>query len=126
MQKCIPDTFSLKYNAVWDMLWKTDIFPESFYNGELTRYKKEMNYYGVPLDSREKYTKSDWTMWIACMADSKEDFEFFAKPLWSAYNTMRTRFAMTDWYYTDTSEMKKFRHRSVQGGLFFKFLMEKK
>ncbi|MBQ3058641.1 MAG: DUF4965 domain-containing protein [Clostridia bacterium] len=121
-----PETFSLKYNAVWDMLWKTDIFPESFYNGELTRYKKEMNYYGVPLDSREKYTKSDWTMWIACMADSKEDFEFFAKPLWSAYNTMRTRFAMTDWYYTDTSEMKKFRHRSVQGGLFFKFLMEKK
>lgn len=119
-----PETFSLKYNAVWDKLWKTGLFPDSFFEGEIARYKKEMLPYGVPLDSREKYTKSDWTLWVACMTDSREDFEFFTEPMWNAYNTMRTRVAMTDWYYADTSEMRKFRHRSVQGGLFLKLLMD--
>ena len=116
-------TFSLKYNSVWDKIWKTQLLPDSFYKGEIERYKKEALPYGVPLDSREKYTKSDWLIWAACLADSKEDFEFFAELLWNAYNTMRTRVPMTDWYYADTSEMVGFRHRTVQGGLFIKLMM---
>ena len=55
-----PETFSLKYNSVWDKLWGTNLFPEEFYKGEIARYKKELLPYGVPLDSRDKYTKSDW------------------------------------------------------------------
>lgn len=117
-------TFSLKYNAVWDKIWKTGLFPEKFFKNEIERYKKESLPYGVPLDSREKYTKSDWLIWAACLADSKEDFEFFAELLWNAYNTMRTRVPMTDWYYADTSEMVGFRHRTVQGGLFIKLMMD--
>ncbi len=118
------NTFSLKYNSVWDRIWKTGLLPDSFYKGEIERYKKEALPYGVPLDSREKYTKSDWLIWAACLADSKEDFEFFAELLWNAYNTMRTRVPMTDWYYADTSEMVGFRHRTVQGGLFIKLMFD--
>lgn len=117
-------TFSLKYNAVWDKIWNKGLFPRKFYENEIERYKKEALPYGVPLDSREKYTKSDWLIWAACLADSKEDFEYFAELLWNAYNTMRTRVPMTDWYYTDTSEMVGFQHRTVQGGLFIKLMME--
>lgn len=117
-------TFSLKYNSVWDKIWKTGLFPEKFYKNEIERYKKEALYYGVPLDSREKYTKSDWLLWAACLADSKDDFEFFAGLLWNAFNTMRTRVPMTDWYYTDTSEMVGFRHRTVQGGLFIRLMLD--
>lgn len=116
-------TFSLKYNSVWDKIWKTGILPDSFYKAEIERYKKEALPYGVPLDSREKYTKSDWLIWAACLAENKADFEFFASLLWNAYNTMRTRVPMTDWYYADTSEMVGFRHRTVQGGLFIKLMM---
>ena len=119
-----PDTFSLKYNAVWDKLWKTGLFPDSFFDGETARYRKEALPYGVPLDSREKYTKSDWTAWIACFSDKPEDFEFFVSLLWNAYNTMRSRVPMTDWYYADTSEMVSFRNRTVQGGLFIKLLFD--
>lgn len=119
-----PGTFSLKYNAVWDKLWKTELFPGSFFEGETARYKKESLPYGIPLDSREKYTKSDWTVWAACFADKPEDFEFFAGLLWNAYNTMRSRVPMTDWYYADTSEMVGFRNRTVQGGLFIKLLFD--
>ncbi len=117
-------TFSLKYNSVWDKIWKTDIFPENFFKAEIKKYKEEALPYGVPLDSREKYTKSDWLIWAACLADNKADFEFFADLLWKAYDTMRTRVPMTDWYYTDTSEMAGFRHRTVQGGLFIKLMLD--
>ncbi len=119
-----PDTFSLKYNAVWDKLWATNLFPAEFYSGEITRYKKELLPYGVPLDSREKYTKSDWLVWVASLADNREDFNVFADRLWEAYHTMRTRVPMTDWYYADTSHMRGFRHRPVQGGLFIKLMFE--
>ena len=117
-----PGTFSLKYNAIWDKLWKTRLIPEEFFEAEIERYKKEALPYGVPLDSREKYTKSDWLLWVACFAENREDFEFFTDLLWRAYNTMRTRVPMTDWYFADTSEMRGFQHRAVQGGLFMKLL----
>ncbi len=116
-------TFSLKYNAIWDKIWGTELLPEKFYKNEIERYKKEALPYGVPLDSREKYTKSDWMIWAACLANNKEDFEFIADLLWNAYNTMRTRVAMTDWFYADTSEMVSFKHRTVQGGLFIKLML---
>lgn len=119
-----PGTFSLKYNAVWDKLWHTELFPPEFYAGEIARYKAEALPYGVPLDSRERYTKSDWTLWAACLADDPADFRFFTELLWKAYHTMRSRVPMTDWYYADTSEMVGFRHRSVQGGLFLRLMME--
>ncbi|MBP3704224.1 MAG: DUF4965 domain-containing protein [Clostridia bacterium] len=119
-----PGSFSLKYNAVWDKLWQTNLIPEEFFKAEIKRYKEEALPYGVPLDTREKYTKSDWELWVACMADTREDFEFFTGLLWNAYNTMRTRVPMTDWYFADTSEMRGFRHRAVQGGLFMKLLFD--
>ena len=115
-------TFSLKYNSVWDKLWGTELFPDEFFRNEIIRYRQEALPYGVPLDSREKYTKSDWLLWAACLAESAEDFNFFVDLLWKAYNTMRTRVPMTDWYYVDTSEMRGFQHRTVQGGLFLKLL----
>ena len=118
-----PDTFSLKYNAVWDKIWGTDLFDDEFYSSEINRYKKEALVYGIPLDSREKYTKSDWMHWISCFGD-KEDFCFVNDLLHKAYSTMRTRVPMTDWFYTDTSEMVGFQHRTVQGGLFLRFLFE--
>lgn len=118
----LKNTFSLKYNSVWDRIWKTDLLPDSFYQNEIIRYKAEALPFGVALDSREKYTKSDWLLWAACLADEREDFEFFCTLLWNAYNTMRTRVPMTDWYYADTSHQVGFQHRTVQGGLFLKLL----
>ena len=118
-----PGTFSLKYNSIWDKIWGTGLFSASFYEGEIARYKKELLPYGVPLDSREKYTKSDWLVWAASLSDNREDFNILVHSLWSAYNTMRTWAPMTDWYYCDTSDMRGFRHRTVQGGLYIKLMM---
>ena len=92
-----PGTFSLKYNAVWDLLWNTNLFPAEFFAGEIARYKKELLPCGVPLDSREKYTKSDWTAWVACFAQNQEDFDAIVDPMWQAYHTTPSRVPMSDW-----------------------------
>ncbi len=119
-----PNTFSLKYNAVWDLIWDTHLFPAEFYKGEIERYKKEILPYGVPLDSRQTYTKSDWLVWAASLSDNKEDFNVLVDSLWLSYNTSKTRVPMGDWYYADTSSAIMFQHRSVQGGLFIRLLLD--
>lgn len=116
-------TFSLKYNAVWDKLWGTNLFGEDFFAEEMRRYKSEALPFGVPLDSREKYTKSDWEMWVACLG-TREDFCFFSNALHKAYSTMEKRVPMCDWYRTDSSQMVGFKHRTVQGGLLMKLLFD--
>lgn len=120
-----PGTFSLKYNCIWDKVWKTNLLPQSFYDGEMNRYKKECLPYGVPLDCRAKYTKSDWLLWAACMTDKQEDFDLLVHKLWSAYDVMHTRVPMTDWYHADIAQQSGyFQNRTVQGGLFMKLLLD--
>ncbi len=120
-----PESFSMKYNMVWDKVWKTGLFTQEFMDKELKDNKKHFNKYGLPLDSRADYTKSDWLVWVASMASDKKTFEEFIEPLWNAYNESPSRAPLTDWYDTKSGRMVGFRHRSVQGGLFMKVLMEK-
>ncbi|MBR2461472.1 MAG: DUF4965 domain-containing protein [Clostridia bacterium] len=119
-----PGTFSMKYNAVWDKLFCTEIFDPAVIRSELASNFSHVNPYGMPLDNRAKYTKSDWLVWVATMMEEREDFERFIAPLWNAYNYSPSRAPMTDWYDTITSVMVGFRHRTVMGGIFIK-LMEK-
>lgn len=119
-----PNTFSLKYNAVWDKVWHTQLLPESFFAGEIVRYKREAYPYGIPLDSRERYTKSDWQLWAACLADDAADFQEIVHWLWLAYHTTHSRVPLSDWYWADTSAQVTFQHRTVQGGLFLRLLID--
>lgn len=117
-------TFSLKYNAVWDKLFGTGIFPAEAIQSELASYFRHVNPYGMPLDNRALYTKSDWIVWTATMFESDDDFRRFIEPVWRTYDRSPSRVPMNDWYDSVTSLMEHFQHRSVQGGLFIK-LMEK-
>ncbi len=116
------NTFSMKYNIIWDKIWGTGLFAPSVYYSEFCSYFKHMNAYGLPLDNRKSYTKSDWLVWVASLAPTKEEFSAFIKPLWNCYNVTPSRVPLTDWYDTHTSEVVGFRHRSVQGGLFIRIL----
>ena len=118
----LPGSTSMKYNIVWDKLFGTNLFPESFFAGEIAAAIRRQLPYGLPLDNRSAYTKSDWLVWTATLAKDKADFETLIAPLWEAYNRTPSRVPMTDWYWTDTSEQRGFQARSVQGGLFMKLL----
>lgn len=128
-----PDTFSMKYNIVWDKLWGTRVMPQNVIASEVASYFGRLNAYGLPLDNRRSYTKSDWTVWTATLARRREDFERLIEPMWAAYNASESRVPMTDWYYTVSALHaaymskgenieKSFRNRTVQGGLYIKLL----
>ncbi|MGI5893620.1 MAG: glutaminase domain-containing protein [Candidatus Merdivicinus sp.] len=117
-----PDTFSMKYNVVWDKVMGFDIFPAEVIASEFASYAKRINPYGMPLDNRESYTKSDWLVWTATLAQDKEDFEAFIEPLWKTYHYSTSRVPMTDWYNTITACHIHFQHRTVIGGLYIKLL----
>ncbi len=115
-------TFSMKYNIIWDKLFGTNVMPKSAIVSEFASYRRKTNKYGLPLDNRSLYTKSDWLVWTATLADEKDDFIEMIEPLWDAYNSSDSRMPMTDWYWTHTAAMRGFTHRSVQGGLWIKML----
>lgn len=119
-------TYSMKYNVIWDQLFGTRLFPTEIFKKELeTNLEKHANAYGLPLDNRADYTKSDWLVWSACLSDEKKDFDNLVDRLWAAYNVSESRVPMTDWYDTKTAKMIGFQHRTVQGGLFMKVLQDK-
>ncbi len=120
-----PGTTSMKYNIVWDRLFHTDLMPQSLFEGETAAALHRQLPYGLPLDSRKPYTKSDWLVWTATLASDPADFEALVAPLWEFYHRTPYRTPMTDWYWTDTGMQVGFQARSVQGGLFMKLLEAK-
>lgn len=119
------NTWSQKYNLVWDKMWNTKVFPEQVMTNEIKYYLTKQNTYGLPLDSREKYSKSDWVIWTASMAPDTETFLRFATPIWNWVNETTDRVPLSDWYWTDSRHFRGFRARSVIGGFWMKVLMDK-
>jgi len=119
-----PDTFSMKYNLVWDKIFGLGLFPDDVRRSEVASYLDRINPYGLPLDNRADYTKSDWILWTATLADDQDTFLKLTDPLWLAYHKSPSRVPMTDWYSTITSLQISFQNRTVIGGLFIKLLAE--
>jgi hypothetical protein len=118
------DTWSQKYNLVWDKILDYNVFDADIAPAEVAYYLTKQNDYGLPLDCRRAYTKADWIVWCATMAESQEDFEAFIKPLHSFMNETVDRIPMSDWYNTDSKHHVAFRARSVVGGYYIKLLSE--
>lgn len=120
-----PHTWSLKYNLLWDELLGLDIFTPEIRKQELDYYLRKQNRYGTPLDNRSTYTKADWLVWAAALADTQETFERLIEPLWLFLDETPSRVPFTDWYDTVSGRQIGFQHRSVVGGLFIKLLKDR-
>jgi len=114
--------WSMKYNMVWDKLLNLGLLPEDFCSTETASYIPRMNRYGLPLDSRADYTKSDWILWCAAMADQEVFLKLIA-PVADYLRESETRVAFSDWYFTSTGKYRAFIGRSVQGGVYMPLLM---
>lgn len=119
------NTWSQKYNTVWDQLWATGIFPPEVMQQEIKYYLGKQNKYGLPLDCRKDYTKSDWILWTAAMSPDQKTLAKFIDPLYDYVNETPTRVAISDWYDTKTGKKTGFMARSVIGGHWMPLLAYK-
>lgn len=120
-----PNTWSQKYNLVWDKILGLNLFPAEVAEKEMAYYKKVQNQYGLPLDNRETYTKLDWITWTATLTQKREDFDALVSPIIAFLNATPDRSPMTDWYQTKTARKVGFTARPVVGGVFLKMLYDK-
>ena len=82
-------------------------------------YKTKQNKYGLPLDNREDYTKSDWILWSACLTGSMEDFNALMVPVWNYATRRLLRVPLSDWHFTCLMVRNEvFKARSVVGDIY--------
>ena len=112
-----PGTWSQKYNLVWDRVLGLNLFPRDVAEREMTAYRKLATPYGLALDSRETYTKTDWTAWSACLTGKREDLTFLFERIYRFVDTTPNRVPFPDWYWIDGGRFRGFRARSVIGAL---------
>ncbi len=120
-----PESWSLKYNLIWDKLWGSGLFSREVYETELACYERKMACYGMPLDSRSSQTKSDWQLWCAAMSKDRTQAERMIAPVARYLRETETRVPFSDWYDVKTGRSYGFIARSVQGGIFMPMLCQK-
>lgn len=119
------DTWSLKYNLVWDILFSFNMFPKEIYSGEVKKYVSELNCYGVPLDYRKSFTKTDWMLWAACLDETDQCVDAFSGRIINYLSDTKDRNCFSDWIDTKEPKQFEFDHRTVQGGLWMPVLKKK-
>lgn len=121
------ETWSQKYNLVWDKVLGLKLFPDSIFEREMAFYKTHLKTYGLPLDSRMTYTKLDWSTWTACLTVRRSDFDAIMKPTYDWLNASPppSRVPLPDWYETTDGKNKGMFTRTVVGGVWMPLLMQR-
>lgn len=112
------DTYGLKYNLAFDKIFGLKLFSKEFMEKEVDYYLSKSEKYGIPLDNRKKYVKSDWLLWVARTTDDIEKQKKIIAPIREFLVSSPTRIPFADLYEGDSGEAHGFRARSVQGGCF--------
>ena len=119
-----PETWSMKYNLVWDKMLGYDLFDPEIARTEIAWYRRVQSEFGLALDNRKPYTKSDWIVWSASLAETRDDFEALIAPLWKFLDESPSRVPFSDWYGVNDRLVQAFQARSVVGGVFLKILKD--
>ena len=118
-----PDSWSLKYNMVWDRIFGLGLFAGDVYKKEVALYSEKMDRYGVTLDSEHTYTKLDWEAWTTVLCDNKEYRDAVYAAIRRMVEETDDRVPMTDWYFADTAAQRGFQNRTVVGGYFINLMI---
>ncbi|VDB85451.1 unnamed protein product [Peniophora sp. CBMAI 1063] len=114
-------SWGLSYNLYGDKLLGLNIFPDSLYQTQAAWYKTVDTPYGVPLDTRHTYTKSDWQIFTAALLQSTStdvrDMFVSGVTKYSSDALAKNTEPTSDWYETSSGGVAGgFRARPVVGG----------
>ena len=118
------DTWSQKYNLVWDRIFGFGLFDEKIYAAESAVYVAKLNKYGLPLDYRADFCKTDWMMYSSIFGGEKS-VGLFAEALCAYLEDTPDRNPFSDYIDSVKCRDKGMNHRSVQGGLWLPALARK-
>lgn len=119
------ESWSLKYNLVWNYIFGFDLFPLKTAKNEIARYIKIKNEYGLPLGPRRDYARTDWTMWACALDDTGFMTQKLSVDIMRMLDHTEDKYPFTDWYDTKSAKSKGRYHRPVQGGLWMPVLAKK-
>lgn len=117
-------SWGLLYNTYPSKLLNLSIIPESLFKMQSDYYPSVSQVWGIPLDSRHDWTKSDWEMWTAATCEPATR-RLFVDSLAYWLNTTSSPYPFSDLFQTiaegespSNPNAIDFLARPVQGGLF--------
>ncbi|KAL0573009.1 hypothetical protein V5O48_008955 [Marasmius crinis-equi] len=109
-------TWGLSYNLYADKLLGFNLVPQSVYEMQTAWYKTVAGTFGVPLDTRHTYTKSDWEIWTAAIMTDNNMRDVLIKAVKAYVSGGTSSVPFSDWYETTDGKNQGFRARPVVGG----------
>ncbi|KNZ58846.1 hypothetical protein VP01_184g4 [Puccinia sorghi] len=131
----LDDSWGTLYNLFTDRLLNLKLVPQSIYQTQDNFYPSVSNEYGVPLDSRHTWAKTDWQMFAAGASISKKTRDLFIGNLVKYLKANKVNAGFPDLYETQTAEFPgrsststwkiEFINRPVVGGHFALLALDK-
>ncbi|KAI0952144.1 hypothetical protein AcV7_008040 [Taiwanofungus camphoratus] len=109
-------TWGLSYNMYADKLLNTNLIPTSVYDMQTAWYPTVLESFGVPLDTRHTYTKSDWQSWTAAIMSSTAGRDMFVNSVYQYAADGLNSAPLSDYYWANNGSVNGFRARPVVGG----------
>ncbi|KAJ7232842.1 hypothetical protein B0H12DRAFT_1239497 [Mycena haematopus] len=110
------NSWGLAYNLFSDVHLGLKLFPQSVYDEQTAWYKTVINQYGVPLDTRHTYTKSDWSIWTSAIVTDTTLRNQFISTLTAYVSNGLNNNAFSDLFDTVSGKVVGFTARPVVGG----------
>jgi hypothetical protein len=126
-------TWGTLYNLVFDRLLNLRLVAEEIYTKQDAFYSTKVNKYGVPLDSRFTWQKTDWAMFASATAAVASIRDLWIENLYKFVSNGKTDAPFTDLIETRTGDFPKppftpsirFIARPVVGGHFIHLALAK-
>lgn len=122
-------SWKIPYNLYPDVLFDLRTFPNAAYQMGSAFFKTVRAEYGVPLDHRQDWAKSDWNMWLAGTLDTSTRDEFI-DDLWAFMTNGKHNWPFSDRYVATSAKGQRpglpilCRARPTVGGHFALMALE--
>ena len=98
----VPSSWKTPYNLYPDVLFDLHTFPEAAYEMDDAFFQSVRGEYGVALDNRQDWAKSDWNMWLAATF-GKSTRDQFVDDLWTYTTNGKHNWPFSDRYVSTSA-----------------------